>query len=122
MQCRLPKKQTMIMQTFDVMISGSPSPTQGYVEIDGMVKYVSEQTIAVVKGTKVNVDCSANREYGTDKLKITFNGKIVAQDDSIGALITYEFTITDNCTIKFSRETNVSNVLVCCYADITMPA
>ena len=109
------------MQTFDVMISGSPSPTQGYVEIDGMIEYHGEQTIAVVKGTKVKVYCSADREFGSDYLKITFNGAIVAKDDSIGARITYEFTITDNCTIKFSRRTS-GNTLVCCYADITMPA
>lgn len=115
MQCRLPKKQTMI-STVDVALSGTFDSSYGYVTIDG-TKYTSEQTVAVAKGTSVTVYCGgtiASKEL----CKITLNGTTVAQGTT-SAAAEYTFAVTDNCTVVLSKNTIV---LYYYTAAITMPA
>lgn len=113
MQCRLPKKQTMI-STVDVALSGTFDKSYGYVTIDG-TRYISAQTLTVAKGTSVTVYCGASHSNNRTKCKITLNGTTVAQGTS-SAGAKYTFAVTDNCGIVIILEKNAYN------AAITMPA
>lgn len=112
MQCRLPKKQTMI-STVDVVLSGDFHSSYGYVTIDG-TKYTSAQTLTVAKGTSVTVFCASKMPANLKNCKITLNGTTVAQGGKESPT-EYTFTATDNCTIVITGSAYFT-------ADITMPA
>mgnify|MGYP004485490059 CR=1 FL=1 len=98
-----------------VELSGWIGRSTGYVVIDGTV-YRNEQTVKVAKGARVTVRCSGVNTTNSRNCLITLNGEVVANGTPNGA--SYTFTVTDNCSIWFSRYATGTYY----NADITMPA
>ena len=107
----------MIIQTFDVVLSGTFDSSYGYVTIDG-TKYTSSQTLTVAKGTSVTVHCGSSNNNNQKNAKINLNGTKVAQGTT-SAAAEYTFAVTDNCSIVITPTGFPSAYHS---ADITMPA
>lgn len=120
MQCILPKKNIMI-SSFYVALSGTFSSSYGYVTIDG-TKYTSAQTLTVAEGTSVTVYCGASFPFLLPSATIKLNGTTVAEGkltDGEAAAAEYTFSVTNNCSIELSRNSN--NKIEVFSATITMP-
>lgn len=86
-----------------VELSGTFDSTYAYVTIGGKT-YTSAQTLTVEKGTEVAVavyDSTSSKSHAT----ITLNGSSVSSITTSG-LITYSFTVTDNCKIVSAVQQN----------------
>ena len=125
MQCRLPKKQTMISNKVTLKISGTfwsqvvTDVNMVYITVDG-VKYTSPVTLTVRKNeTTVKVWCGPtegvvnhdgdttseeNNNNGIRSAKIRLNGVQVAAGEYLAPYnviaASYTFVITDDCDIK----------------------
>ena len=120
MQCIQLRRGDPPVMTVDVALSGSFHNSYTSVEIDGTT-YDSAQTVKVKKGTSGTVIASSHSTKFRRNCSITLNGNIVAKGTANGKAASYTFTVTDNCSILFTKKGSGS-VTIFYVADITMPA